>query len=169
MNEKKLQKRIVKITILTAAVSLLLLACSCIVIYYMTTAERTSYQAQMQAFINEYKINIERQFDSDMGALETLAGFISDSRILTLENMDEGITENSGQTMFLRLGYCEKDSDELRISLSKNVGDALSLSEQNEQVQTIIRKAWEGESVTSYMYMDEILQQWVIAYAVPGL
>lgn len=167
MNEKKLQKRIVKITILTAAVSLLLLACSCIVIYYMTTAERTSYQAQMQAFINEYKINIERQFDSDMGALETLAGFISDSRILTLENMDEGITENSGQTMFLRLGYCEKDSDELRISLSKNMGDALSLSEQNEQVQTIIRKAWEGESVTSYMYMDEILQQWVIAYAVP--
>ena len=121
MNEKKLQRRILKITILTAAVSSLLVFCSCVLIYYMTTAERTSYQAQMQAFINEYKINIERQFDSDIGALETLAGFISDSRILSLDNLDEGIRANSGQDMFYRLGYCEKDSDELKISLSKNL------------------------------------------------
>lgn len=167
MNEKKLQRRILKITILTAAVSSLLVFCSCVLIYYMTTAERTSYQAQMQAFINEYKINIERQFDSDIGALETLAGFISDSRILSLDNLDEGIRANSGQDMFYRLGYCEKDSDELKISLSKNMGEDERLPQQNIQVQNVVREAWEGKASTSFKFMDETLGKNVIAYGVP--
>lgn len=162
-----IQKRIVRITALTVAVSILLLACSGIVFYSMLSAEQSSYEAQMQAFINEYKINIERQFDSDIESLETLSAFISDSKILELDNLDDGINGAGSESLFLRFGYCEKDSNTLRISLSKNMGGDMALDAQPEQVQDIVRAAWEGEKATSYMYTDENLEQRVIAYAVP--
>lgn len=61
MNEKEIQRRIFRITVLTVAVSLILIVCAGVVITSMLRAEKNSYEAQMKAFINEYKINMERQ------------------------------------------------------------------------------------------------------------
>ena len=58
MNEKEIQRRIFRITVLTVAVSLILIVCAGVVITSMLRAEKNSYEAQMKAFINEYKINI---------------------------------------------------------------------------------------------------------------
>ena len=167
MNEKVIQRRIVRITVLTIVVSLMLLAGSFVLLYSMTTAERSSYEAQMQAFINEYKINIERQFDSDIESLETLAAFISDSQLLEMEHLEDGIDGAGSKALFLRFGYCEKGSDRMRISLSKNMGEDLTLSDQPQQLQDIVYAAWDGAYATSYMYTDTILNERVIAYAVP--
>ena len=56
MNEKEIQRRIFRITVLTVAVSLILIVCAGVVITSMLRAEKNSYEAQMKAFINEYKI-----------------------------------------------------------------------------------------------------------------
>ena len=154
-----------KIRVTSAVLSLLLLIFSGIAIVFMILAERSSYTAQMQAFVNEYKINIERQFDSDMESLETLAAFISDHWLESLENRTNAGAGSQGA--FLRLGYCEKNSDRITISLTKDMGEDLILDDQSPQVQDIIRAAWSGEKSVSRMYTDEFFGQTVIAYSVP--
>ncbi len=165
MSEKKLRDHIVKIRVTAAVLSLLLLFFSGIAILFMVLAERSSYTAQMQAFVNEYKINVERQYDSDLESLETLAAFISNHWLEALE----GRTDNGSgsQGAFLRLGYCEKDTDKITISLTKNMGQDLLLEEQSPKVQEIVKAAWEGEVRISRMYSDESFGQQVIAYCVP--
>lgn len=167
MNEKEIQRRIFRITVLTVAVSLILIVCAGVVITSMLRAEKNSYEAQMKAFINEYKINMERQMDSDIESLETLAGFISNSRLLELENLADGIDGAGTAALFLRLGYCEKGSDKIRISMTRELGRDLPISERAPELQEVIEKGWNGENATSQVYMDVTLKTPVIAYSVP--
>ena len=167
MNEKEIQRRIFRITVLTVAVSLILIVCAGVVITSMLRAEKNSYEAQMKAFINEYKINMERQMDSDIESLETLAGFISNSRLLELENLADGIDGAGTAALFLRLGYCEKGSDKIRISMTRELGRNLPISERAPELQEVIEKGWNGENATSQVYMDVTLKTPVIAYSVP--
>ncbi|HCO29910.1 MAG TPA: hypothetical protein DIT54_11140, partial [Lachnospiraceae bacterium] len=71
MNEQTMQKRVLKITFFTIFISILLIFCSCILIFFMQRANKESYDAQLQSLLAEYKINMERQFDSDFQSLET--------------------------------------------------------------------------------------------------
>ena len=158
MNEKEIQRRIFRITVLTVAVSLILIVCAGVVITSMLRAEKNSYEAQMKAFINEYKINMERQMDSDIESLETLAGFISNSRLLELENLADGIDGAGTAALFLRLGYCEKGSDKIRISMTRELGRNLPISERAPELQEVIEKGWNGENATSQVYMDVTLK-----------
>ena len=167
MNEKEIQRRIFRITALTVAVSLILIVCAGVVIMSMFRAEKNSYEAQMKAFINEYKINMERQMDSDIESLETLAGFISNSRLLELENLTDGINGAGTAALFLRLGYCEKGSDRMRISMTRELGEDLPVSERAPELQEAIERAWNGENATSQVYTDVTLKKPVIAYSVP--
>lgn len=167
MNEKEIQRRIFRITALTVAVSLILIVCAGVVIMSMFRAEKNSYEAQMKAFINEYKINMERQMDSDIESLETLAGFISNSRLLELENLADGINGAGTAALFLRLGYCEKGSDRMRISMTRDLGEELIISERAPELQEAIERAWNGEKATSQVYIDVTLKKPVIAYSVP--
>lgn len=167
MNEKEIQRRIFRITALTVAVSLILIVCAGVVIMSMFRAEKNSYEAQMKAFINEYKINMERQMDSDIESLETLAGFISNSRLLELENLTDGINGAGTAALFLRLGYCEKGSDRMRISMTRELGEDLPVSERAPELQEAIERAWNGENATSQVYTDVTLKKPVIVYSVP--
>lgn len=167
MNEKELRRRIVRISVLSVAVSLLLIICFGVVFYSMRSAEQSSYEAQMQAFINEYKINVERQFDSDIASLQTLSSFISSEDMLDPAFLEEGIDGIGRDALFLRFGYCEKGSNTVRISRTQSMGGDLLLDEQPEQIQDIIRGSWEGESAVSYMYTDQSLDRKIIAYSVP--
>ena len=96
MSEKKLRDHIVKIRVTAAVLSLLLLFFSGIAILFMVLAERSSYTAQMQAFVNEYKINVERQYDSDLESLETLAAFISNHWLEALEGRTDNGSGSQG-------------------------------------------------------------------------
>lgn len=167
MSEKKLQKRIYHITILTVIISALLVLCSGLMIFSLMQTDRESYAAQMQSYINEYKINLERQFDSDIEAMETLAAFVSGTGILehNLSAKQSSVSARSEQ--FLRLGYSEKDSNIIQTSFTLDAEGNRDLTDLSPEVQESIKRSWEGETVTSNLYMDRQLKQKVIAYTVP--
>lgn len=165
MNEQTMQKRVLKITFFTIFISILLIFCSCILIFFMQRANKESYDAQLQSLLAEYKINMERQFDSDFQSLETLSPFLS-------FNFDEKTTEDTNQkygikSPFLTITYYEKETLNSHPILSLKNKENYSYDTSNERVQELIQNALQGERGVSTVHFNERVGQNVITYAMP--
>ena len=165
MNEQTMQKRVLKITFFTIFISILLIFCSCILIFFMQRANQESYDAQLHALLAEYKINMERQFDSDFQSLETLSPFLN-------LNFDEEPPKDTNQkygveSSFLTITYYEKDTLESHPILSLKNKENYSYDTSNGRVQELIQNALQGKRSISTVHFNERVGEDVITYVMP--
>ena len=69
MNEERMRKRLVRMTIVMVVVSFLLLACAGVIIGSIWNAQRSSYEAQLQATVTEHKLCLGREMPSNIRTL----------------------------------------------------------------------------------------------------
>lgn len=167
MDEQIIQKRILKVTIGTASIIILLILCSLVLIISINEADKDSYNAQLKSLVNEYKINFERQIDSDIQSLKTLASFVEHSQAVSFRNFTKGLHRASGEGQFQKIGYYSKSGKNVRVVLSKGIEEKVDLKDVNVEAQKVIKKSWEGEVEISEVYWDQQLKEKVIVYAVP--
>lgn len=167
MNEKELQGRLKRITVLVIiTVAVLLIAASMISASLKQVLSDTT-EEQMKSETDEYKINILRKLDADLQTLQTLASFFKFSDTMSTGEFAEGVYEANKHNGFSRMGYFRKDGTGIRVTKSQDINLNVKVSELDESFQEIIEKAWEGESSVSRIYYDENLDRQTFAYAVP--
>ena len=168
-SENALKKKIQILTVGILICSFVIVLLLGTAIYKIREADKTSHDVMTDALMNEYKINMERQFNSDFESLQLLLNFINNSRYVDYKNFMYGLEENKQWSQFLRIGFYDKEGYASRVSYSNAVETEISYEELNEAIQAIIPEAMDGENVVSEVYMSEDFNKWVISYAIPIL
>ena len=165
MNEQTIQKRVLRITFFTICISILLITCSSTLVFLMQKANKESYDIQLQGLLTEYKINMERQFSSDLQSLETLTPFLDLNFIQ--ENTKNTEQKYGIESPFLTITYHDKKSLESYPILSLKDAPTYSFQSASLETQELINKAFHGERSVSAVHFNQQVGENIITYAIP--
>ena len=167
LNENYINKKIINMTIFTVSLSLLLIICSSLIISTLQKANSKSFYTNLQSLINEYKINLENQFDSDFQSLKVLSSFIDDSDLINFEDIENQSQYYNNKNEFERISYFPIEGNSSHLTFPEKFETNLNIDDLNPELKTVIKKAWSGEYSISEVYYDNYLNLNIIVYTIP--
>lgn len=170
MSEKQLMRRLRKITTVVVVISILLLLGGGIITSFLGRVQKDTMTTQMTSEAEEYRANVLRKIEADLQTLQTLASFFRFSNTISTIDTDafaNGLYESNNHNSFIQMGYFTEEGVGIRVTINQEIEKDVPVEELPEDLQTIIEKAWQGESSVSRVYEDEIIGDKVFAYAIP--
>lgn len=170
MSEKQLMRRLRKITTVVVVISILLLLGGGIITSALDRVQKDTMTTQMTSEAEEYRANVLRKIEADLQTLQTLASFFRFSNTISAIDTDafaNGLYESNNHNSFIQMGYFTEEGVGIRVTINQEIEKDVPVEELPEDLQTIIEKAWQGESSVSRVYEDEIIGDKVFAYAIP--
>lgn len=170
MSEKQLMRRLRKITAVVVVISILLLLGGGIITSSLDRVQKDTMTTQMTSEAEEYKANVLRKIEADLQTLQTLASFFRFSNTVSTINTDafaQGLYESNQHNSFIQMGYFTEDSRGIRVTADLEIATDVHVKDLEEELQVIIRRAWEGESAVSRVYEDAGNGNMVFSYAIP--
>lgn len=166
MNEQALKKRLNRVTIAVVVISAFILAGGGIASYFLRGMLQDTLTRQMESEAQQYKINIKRQIQADFQTMNTLASFLQFGEMST-ESFMEGLVTSKQFHNFDRMGYFRISGTGIRVTVDSEIESKANIDELNDDVQTIVRDAWQGESGISEIYQPIDGKEISFSYAVP--
>ena len=170
MSEKQLMRRLRKITAVVVVISILLFLGGGFITSSLGWVQKDTMTTQMISEAEEYKANVLRKIEADLQTLQTLASFFRFSNTISAIDTDafaNGLYESNNHNSFIQMGYFTEEGVGIRVTINQEIEKDVPVEELPEDLQTIIEKAWQGESSVSRVYEDEIIGDKVFAYAIP--
>ena len=167
LNENIIQKKIFRLTLLTISASLFLIIFFSFIIFTLQKANNKSFYTNLKSVINEYKINLENQFNSDFQSLKALSAFINDYDLINFATLENQPYYYDTKNEFERIGYFSISGYSTRLSFPQKVETNLDINTLNTEFQSVIEKALSGEDAISEVYYDDNLNLNIITYAIP--
>lgn len=169
MSEKTLRKRLNRITILVAVVSVLIIVAGGVFLFHLRGVMQDILTEQMKSNSEQYKITVRRQIEGDIQTLNTLSGFLRYEKMDT-ESFVKGLLKSEKYTDFERVGYFGKSGKGILVTTESQTAYEFSKEQLDEKVQDVVEKAWRGKSGISQIYHPEENTgrgENAFAYAVP--
>lgn len=148
------------------AVSALILVCFVGVLAAIRQANRDSHQAQMFAYMTEYRISLRGKLDSDLETLGMMAEILRLNDRLDAELFLDGLVDAREELLFERIGYYARDGSVCRAVLAQG-SETARLDQLEPQLRETVERAWAGESSVSPVYFDGSLGRMTLTFAVP--
>lgn len=167
MDEKRMRKRLKRVTVACVCISILLLAGGVAASVLLERTFKDSVNNQIEAETEEYKINISRKMEADRQTLDTLASFLEFSDSMDTDLFVRGLYESNNSNGFVRMGYFSKNGKGVRVTINGAVEQELSAKDMNPNLYAILQESWNGENGISNVYYDTVLKEELIAYTVP--
>ena len=170
MSEKQLMRRLRKITAVVVVISILLFLGGGFITSSLGRVQKDTMTTQMTSEAEEYRANVLRKIEADLQTLQTLASFFRFSNTISAIDTDafaNGLYESNNHNSFIQMGYFTEEGVGIRVTINQEIEKDVPVEELPEDLQTIIEKAWQGESSVSRVYEDEIIGDKVFAYAIP--
>ena len=102
-------------------VGVLILGCFAGVLLMMQKANEDSHQAQMFAYMTEYKISFRGKLDSDIETLGMMAEMVRYNEQVNIDIFLDGLVGVEEDLLFDRIGYYSEDGTVSRAILSQGV------------------------------------------------
>src|SRR5699024_11139484 len=119
---------------------------------YLRRIKNETMQEQVAAEAEEYKIRILKQLEADLQTLSSMAAVLKD--VEDMQKMSEYLDEVNQSNAFLTMAYFKQDGEGVISTAGRRpVTDAV-LSDLTQEGQDGIRKALEGESSVSRLFMS---------------
>ena len=168
MDERTLQKRLKRLSIAAAVISVVILAVGSLASYYLRNILEDALTEQMKSDAGQYKINILRQMDADFQTLDTLGSFLQYSDMDTASFI-RGFIESKEHNNFEHMGFFSRPGAETEINvlIGTDASEDVDPESMNENVRQILEQAWEGKSGVSRIYHEDGENGNTLAYAVP--
>ncbi|MGI5959149.1 MAG: bifunctional diguanylate cyclase/phosphodiesterase [Massiliimalia sp.] len=167
MDESKLKKQLIRVTVIVVASSIALCVLVFGVLTYIFRAVHENDHIQMQTEAQEYKSRIIKQIDQNLSILNTLSKACEVTHAMdSPETLKEIIGETNQTNSFITLGYFSLDGQGV---LNTRGGDTREkeLSSFHNEVQAVVEKAWQGEDAVSNMFDSKAAKQPRFVYSVP--
>ena len=170
LNKKEInvKNRLFKMTIFVLIIIFSLIIFSSISINILRKINKESHIDSIHALMNEYKINMDNQFNSDIESLKSLSYLLNNNDSINFDDFINSLKRQSANGYFLRMSYYLPQNDYISVIssdyhfYSKNINDL-----RIELRSTIERCSNEGISTISEVYFDYELDDYIISYAVP--
>jgi diguanylate cyclase (GGDEF)-like protein len=167
LNEHYINKKIINMTIFTVLLSLLLILSSSLIIFTLQKANSKSFYINLKSVINEYKINLENQFNSDFQSLEVLSSFISNNDLISFTDTENVSQYNDTKNEFERISYFPINGNSSRLIFPEKLETNIDIDSLNSELKAVIKSAWSGKHEISEVYYDDDLNLNIIVYAIP--
>ena len=159
ISEYYIRKKLNFATILVFILTLFLILFCLATVFASKQANLKSFDTNSKAIINEYKLRLKNQFDSDIKTLETLSSFVNNNDFITFDKIFDALQQSNTKIPFTRLGFYYVNGNSYRITLSSSIESNLNFDNLPLELQTIIKSSWNGESSISDIYYDKIYNQ----------
>ncbi len=166
-SENVLKKKMRLITIGTCIAAAVIIIFLGLTIYKVREANQMSHDIMTEGYVNEYKINMERQFNSDFESLQLLLEFIQNNIYVNYENFTDGLEVVGQESPFLRLAYYGVDGKFTSVVFSEDIEADIPYEKLSEEMKAALQKAWAGENVVSEVYQWTKMGSTVLTYAIP--
>lgn len=166
LNEHSLRGRLVRVTVGTIVVGVMLIACSGMIINTIIHAQQSTYKSQLNAMISERQINMEREFAANLRSLEMLSALIGNAD-LAFSDIVHVLEQASTSDQMLRIGYYGLDGIGMHVTANGEIETGLNADDLSTPLRWVVEQAWQEEEVVSDVFFDSALQTEVLAYGVP--
>lgn len=166
MNEKILKRRLNRMTVVVIIISIVVVAGGGLMSAHLRRILQDALTSQMEGNAEQYKINIQRQIEGDFQTLNTLASFWQ-FRTEEGESLMNGLRASRKYTDFDRMGFFDTSGQGSIAIVDAGIERELLLEEMNENIQAVVREAWQGQSGITPIYHSEAGGENVFSYAVP--
>ena len=168
MDERKLQKQLIRITAITIISSIVLCLLGLAVLGYVLQAAHESDHVQMQIETKEYKERIFKQMDKNMQVLTTLSRVFEAADITqSKEILANCISKANRSNDFISMVYMKKDGFGVMNTPGFGTWEDFSLQDCHPYAKDAIEKAMNGENAVSKMFNSGVYYGKLFVYAVP--
>lgn len=163
--EERLQKQLRRASILVFGIIAVFFICGGLFSAYLRRIKSETMQEQVAAEAEEYKIRILKQLEADLQTLSSMAAVLKD--VEDMQKMSEYLDEANQSNAFLAMAYFKQDGEGVISTAGRRPMTDAVLSDLTQEGQDGIRKALEGESSVSRLFMSNVSDNRVFAYSVP--
>ncbi len=168
MDESKLKKQLVRITVITIISSILFSIVGISLLAYVGSAARETDYVQMQEETREYKNRILKQMKKNFQILSTLSKAFEVNKIYeSEERLEETITKANLANDFIGFSYFGKDGYGISNTIGYGTIHDVSLDDMNDYAKDSIEQAFKGINSVSRMYDSDFFDRKIFLYAVP--
>lgn len=167
MDERKVKSSLKKLVAIFMVVCIIATGIS----QYMYRSANSLYKQSVYSRLEERAIQYQKSFifklESDLKTLRAMAGMIEDSPFEDAEKLVLGLRQANEASDFVRLSYFKEDGTGFRL-ISKDKGiEHITTGELEKELQTAVKKAFQGTSYCSETYYDPVLGYNVLSYVIP--
>lgn len=167
-NEVHVKKRLVKMTIFILIIILSLITFSSVSINILRKVNREFHANSVHSLMNEYKINMDRQIDSDIETLISLSYFLNNDDSIDFNNFINSVKNHSDNGHFLRMGYYLPSNGYISVISSNNSYYNINFDDLRYEIKNPIEDCLNTETPKiSEIYFSDELDNYVISYSVP--
>lgn len=138
MDERRIQRRLKRITVIVVLVSALILMGGSFVASSLNNIQADAMNTQMQTEAEEYRTYILRQIDGDLQTLYTLASYLEFSETLNQEQFAKGLYESNNQNDFVRMAYFPLGKAGIRVTAELSIETNVTVDSLSETMQRVI-------------------------------
>lgn len=166
-NEYYIKKRLFKMTLFILIIILSLIIFSSISINILRKINKESHINSVHSLMNEYKLNLDKQFNTDLETLTSLSYFLNNDDSMNFDNFINAFKHYSDNDYFIRMSYYIPSNDYLSIISTYNSRYDKKISDLKPELKNTIEKAANGVNSISEAYLDPDINDTIISYAVP--
>lgn len=121
MNELQAQRKLKRMAIAFAAISVVILLCGLYASFLLTDIFQSTQKEQAQNQIQEYQNGLIRKVHSDQQPLYTLTGFLKYDEELASEGFIQSLYQACNQTSFMRMAYFNQSRTGVRVASNNTI------------------------------------------------
>ena len=168
MDEKKIKKQLLRITVLIICVSIAVSALVLIAFSYVIQQAHDSDHIQMKTETEEYESRILKQIDKNIQLLTSLAkAFEVNDLTASTELIEKNISATNETHSFVSMAYLSVDGKGIINSTEYGTKWEITLDDCADYARTAIEKSFKGEDAVSKMFDSEIFDGKLFVYSVP--
>lgn len=168
MDEEKLKKQLIRITIITILISLLLSVVGFGIWTFMVKSAHDAEHSQMEVETEEYKIRLIKQIDKNMQILTTLAKAYEVSAITKEDKqLEKSLIATNSANDFISMTYMPKEGVGIMYTPDFGIWSNIKMEDCHPFAAEAIEAAMQGKNVVSELFESEIYNEKMFVYAVP--
>ena len=167
MEENQIQARLRHVAGIILIAVLLLLAVGIGVAAFLVNSMVEVTNSQMRAETEEYKSRLNKQISSDFQILTTMSSFLEFSDVEQADNFAQILDESSLRNDFVTMAYFPVDNTGIVAILGDPVRTSVQVTDMQPEVQDVVYRTWNGETVLSYLFESELTREKIFVYGIP--
>ena len=167
MDEKLMQRRVKKMAGFTMLIGLALLVTVGVLVVYLHSTLDGAVERQMELEAEEYKLRLEKQMKSDFQLLDTVAAVVEETDAADQESFSQVLDEANRRNDFMSMAYFPRNEEGVVAVLDQEIRSPVKVETLEEEVQKVIRRAWEGEISVSRLFTGGYTKEKIFAYGIP--
>lgn len=162
-----MQRRVKKMAGFTMLIGLALLVTVGVLVVYLHSTLDGAVERQMELEAEEYKLRLEKQMKSDFQLLDTVAAVVEETDAADQESFSQVLDEANRRNDFMSMAYFPRNEEGVVAVLDQEIRSHVKVETLEEEVQKVIRRAWEGEISVSRLFTGGYTKEKIFAYGIP--